>query len=190
MKYHLCIFPPGWIELILEGDKTIESRFSKVKCAPFRKVHEGDVVFMKESGGFVKGQFTVAKVQTFQDMTTWQTTDIFQRYRNEIFVSYSPRYPSLPEKWLESKYATLIHIADPVAFHTPFAFPKRDRRAWVVLEHPLHTCQECGDPFLLDVYETPDGELVHGSQHFCSPCYARTCVSPDEEVAMTESVLL
>ena len=43
-----------------------------------------------------------------------------------------------PEKWLTAKHATLIHVSDPVAFDDPFPFPKRDPRAWVVLDTPLH----------------------------------------------------
>ena len=38
----------------------------------------------------------------------------------------------------DSKHATLIHVSDPVAFDDPFPFPKRDPRAWVVLDTPLH----------------------------------------------------
>ena len=68
MKHHLAILTPGWIDLILDGKKTIESRFTKVRCAPFRKVHEGDSVYLKESGGLVKGMFRVAEVETFENL--------------------------------------------------------------------------------------------------------------------------
>ena len=187
MKYHLCIFPSGWIELILDGKKTIESRFSKVRCAPFGKVHEGDIVYMKESGGPVKGMFTVAKIETFENLTDAQICDLFYKeYREQIFSDISASMRRPPEKWLTAKHATFIHIADPVTFDEPVSIDKRDPRAWVVLEHPLHKCEMCGDRYLLEVYETPDGELIHGSQDFCSPCYARECVSPDEELAMSE----
>jgi len=53
-KQHLAIFNPPFLELILERRKTIEGRFSKVRCAPFGAVQEGDVVLMKESGGLVR----------------------------------------------------------------------------------------------------------------------------------------
>ena len=43
-KQHLAILTPSWIELILDGSKTIESRFTKVRCLPFGKVRAGDVV--------------------------------------------------------------------------------------------------------------------------------------------------
>ena len=140
MKYHLAILTPGWIDLILDGSKTIESRFTKVRCAPFGKVHAGDVVYLKESGGLVKGMFTVAQVETFENLTIGQICDLFYKeYREQIFstdVAASMHDP--PDKWLNAKHATLIHVSDPVAFDKPFPFPKRDPRAWVVLDTPLH----------------------------------------------------
>ena len=141
MKYHLAILSPGWIERILEGSKTVESRFTKVRCAPFGKVHAGDIVYLKESGGRVKGMFTVAKVETFENLTTGQICDLFYKeYREQIFSSLSALMQRPPDKWLSAKHATLIHISDPVKFDEPgFPFPKRDQRAWVVLESPLHT---------------------------------------------------
>lgn len=177
MKYHIAILSPGWTELILDGSKTIESRFTKVRCAPFGKVHEGDIVYLKESGGLVKGMFRVAEVETYENLTDGQICDLFYKeYREQIFSSRSALMRRPPEKWLTAKHATLIHISDPVTFDDPLPFPKRDPRAWVVLDHPFHKCEICEDPFLLEVYETPDGELLHGSQHFCPSCYAlETC---------------
>lgn len=137
MKHHLAILMPVWIELILDGSKTIESRFTKIRCAPFRKVHAGDTVYMKESGGLVKGMFTVAKVETFENLTHAQIGDLFKEYREQIFSSLSASMHHPPEKWLTAKHATLIHVENPVKFDNPFAFPKKDPRAWVVLDAPL-----------------------------------------------------
>ncbi len=159
MKYHLAILTPGWIDLILDGSKTIESRFTKVRCAPFGKVHEGDSVYLKESGGLVKGMFTVAKVETFENLTASQRHDIFDKYCFKIFAG-AQWISTVPEHWWESKHATLIHVSDPIAFDDPFPFPKRDPRAWVVLDTPLHVCEICKDPFLLEVFEDPDGKLM------------------------------
>ena len=177
MKHHLAILSQGRIELILDGSKTIESRFTKVRCAPFGKVHEGDIVYMKESGGLIKGMFCVAEVETYEDLTDGQICDLFYKeYREQIFSSLSASMHRPPEKWLTANHATLIHISDPVNFDGfPLPFPKRDQRAWVVLDAPLHKCEICKDPYLLDVYETPDGELIHGSQHLCPSCYAMEC---------------
>ena len=137
MKYHLAILTPGWIDLILDGSKTIESRFTKVRCAPFRKVHADDSVYLKESGGLVKGMFRVAQVETFENLTASQRHDIFDKYCFKIFAG-AQWINTVPERWWESKHATLIHVSDPIKFDDPFPFPKRDPRAWVVLDTPLH----------------------------------------------------
>lgn len=44
----------------------------------------------------------------------------------------------LTEKWLTAKHATLIHIADPIAFENPFPYRQKGRSAWLVLDTPLH----------------------------------------------------
>ena len=138
MKYHLAILAPGWTELILDGSKTIESRFTKVRCAPFGKVHEGDSVYLKESGGLVKGMFTVAKVETFENLTDAQICDLFYKaYREQIFSSLSASMQRPPEKWLTAKHATLIHVSDPIAFAEPFPYKQKGRSAWLVLDAPL-----------------------------------------------------
>ena len=199
MKYHLAILAKGWSELILNGKKTIESRFSQNRCAPFGKVNKGDIVYLKESGGPVKGMFRAGEVETFEDLTPAMIEQIFVKYREQIFTINFPEMTLFPQsdegcwttyhppfEWQVSKYATLIHITGVVQFEEPYPLPfrKRSRQAWVVLKHPLHVCEICHDPYLVEVFEGPDGELLHGSQHFCSPCYARECVSPDEELAL------
>ena len=133
MKHHLAILSPGWIELILDGSKTIESRFTKVRCAPFGKVNEGDGVCLKESGGLVKGAFRVGKVETFENISENDIWRIHTKYCKDIFVDSFFFHP--PQKWFESKHATLIHIAEVNRFHPPFALKKRDPRAWVVYDH-------------------------------------------------------
>lgn len=82
--------------------------------------------------------FTVAKVETFENLTDAQICDLFYKeYREQIFsdVSVSMQHP--PEKWLTANHATLIHIANPIAFADPFPYRQKGRSAWLVLDIPL-----------------------------------------------------
>lgn len=148
MQHHLAILLPQRIELILDGRKTIGSWFTKTRRAPYGKVNKDDIVYMKESGGLVKGQFTVAKVKTFDTITSVDVLDIYANYGQQIFgirhfsEEWDECYKSglLAEElkdWNNSKYATLIHITDLIPFPKPFRFPKRDQRSWVLLDAPL-----------------------------------------------------
>jgi predicted transcriptional regulator len=129
-RQHLAIFTPPFLDLILEGRKTIEGRFSKVRCAPFGVVEECDVVLMKESGGQVLGSFIVAKVESFECLTPEKLRELGNRYSEPLCADADPQYW---QRRQASKYATLMHVVKPTRFERPFPFPKKDRRGWVVL---------------------------------------------------------
>src|SRR5437867_4139305 len=52
---HLAVLLEPYLGYVLEGRKTVESRFSAVRCPPYRRVQSGDVVLLKSSGGPVEG---------------------------------------------------------------------------------------------------------------------------------------
>ncbi len=129
MIKHLAIFKGEGTEKILSGKKSIESRFSKAKIAPFGAVSSGDLVYIKPSGGEIIGQFRVKKVIYFDGLTQDDVLDIKKRYEKEISVD--------EEYWLgksKAKYASLIFIGNSARFITsPVKIPKKDQRGWVVL---------------------------------------------------------
>lgn len=45
---HLGVFTEPCLTYMLEGKKTIESRFSKHKIAPFYQIKKEDIVFIKK----------------------------------------------------------------------------------------------------------------------------------------------
>ena len=47
---HIAVFAEPFISLVLEGRKTIESRFGRTRCAPFDQVRAGDIIMMAASG--------------------------------------------------------------------------------------------------------------------------------------------
>ena len=145
MQHHLAILKPWWIELILDGHKTIAYWFYKDRRPPYGKVNKGDIINMKESGSLVKGGFTVSKVETLNIRTSVEVLNIYANYGQKMFgirhfseewdeFYKSGRLAEELKKWDKSKYTTLIHIADPIPFDNPFPFHKRDQRSWVVLD--------------------------------------------------------
>ena len=45
---HLAILLEPYLQYILDGTKTVESRFSKNRIAPYNMVEPGDVVLLKK----------------------------------------------------------------------------------------------------------------------------------------------
>ncbi|ELR18839.1 uncharacterized protein ACA1_166990 [Acanthamoeba castellanii str. Neff] len=61
----------GFIDKILSGHKTIESRWYATRRPPWDRVHAGDTVYFKYSGGAgerVKVRATVDRVQQFENI--------------------------------------------------------------------------------------------------------------------------
>src|SRR5271169_6453922 len=62
---HLAVFIEPFLGYVLDGTKTVESRFSINRCAPFGKVSQGDVLLLKRAGGPVVGITRVLAVWSY-----------------------------------------------------------------------------------------------------------------------------
>ena len=65
-RLHVAVMTEPYFSLVLAGKKTMESRFSQRKIAPWGKVAAGDTVILKKSGGGYAGIFEAGSVQFLQ----------------------------------------------------------------------------------------------------------------------------
>ena len=125
---HVGIFVEPFLTYILEGTKTIESRFSMNECDPYGVVKSGDVVLLKQAAGPVVGLCRVRTVWSYQvDPETLM--DLKETFGEAMCANNS-------EFWVaraDAAYATLMQI-DNVSALAPFDIEKRDQRGWVVLK--------------------------------------------------------
>lgn len=130
---HLAIFTQPYLDLILLSRKTIESRFSKHKIAPYLKVNTGDLVLMKESGGLILGEFTVGEVNYYNNIQQPETIKQIKSFSNKIFSDVDPNFW---ESRNQAQYATLIEVVSPVKYDKALKRTQKksgDRRSWIVL---------------------------------------------------------
>ncbi|NTA18889.1 ASCH domain-containing protein [Agrobacterium tumefaciens] len=123
---HLAIFSQPYLDLVLAGEKKIESRFSRNKCAPFEEVRKGDIILIKEVSGPICGVVLASRIWYF-DLDIEPIDAIRRTYGHSILADDS--------FWLakeDSSFATLIELERPSAIE-PLDFEKRDRRGWVSL---------------------------------------------------------
>lgn len=124
---HLAILTQPYLDRIIRRQKTIESRFSKVRVAPYQQIQTGDLVVLKESAGKILALATVGKVRFFNLRTSEEVLSVMSSFQLELALD-----SDFIERKKDSKFATLIEI-DQVMEVTPVALIKDDRRAWVVL---------------------------------------------------------
>lgn len=131
---HLGVFVEPFLEAILDGRKTVESRFALHKCAPFARVRPGDVILLKRSGGPVVG-IAVAGEARYYELDARKLDDIRERYASQIFAEDDEFWEARAEK----RFATLIDI-DEVAKIDNIEIEKRDRRGWVTYTTASQPC--------------------------------------------------
>ncbi|MHC4423614.1 MAG: ASCH domain-containing protein [Planctomycetota bacterium] len=83
-NYHLVILKKPYLEAILDGGKTVESRFTKTKRPYFGRVLPGDKLFLKESSGPVCATAKATAVKNFENLTPGKIIAIKQQYNHYI----------------------------------------------------------------------------------------------------------
>lgn len=126
-QLHLAIFVEPYLTFILEGKKTVESRFSSIRCAPYDRVGIGDVILLKKAGGPVAGICRVGSAWFYQ-VDKSSLIEIRRNFAAEICPADSNFWSAREGK----SFATLISLAD-VKRLPEFAVSKRDRRGWVTI---------------------------------------------------------
>jgi hypothetical protein len=124
---HLAILSPPYLQRILDGRKTIESRFSTRRVMPYQQVEPRDVLLLKRSGGPITGLARMARAE-FLRVTPTVLEGIRARHAEALGVT-DPAFWAARER---ASYATLLHL-EHARQVSPIAFTKRDQRAWIVL---------------------------------------------------------
>jgi len=82
-RLHLAVFVEPYLQYVLDGKKTVESRFGIHRRPPFGHVSEGDILLLKRSGGPVTGVCLVARF----GFMSWTRSPGERSKRNSQFPS-------------------------------------------------------------------------------------------------------
>ncbi len=126
-NYHLVILKKPYLDAILQGQKQIESRFTKTRHYFFGRIRPGDRLFLKVSSGPVCAIATVAAVKNFANLTPEKILQIKEEYNHDI-----KRSDQVWQSKSDCRFGVLVWLKD-VAPINPRRIRKRDWRAWVVL---------------------------------------------------------
>ena len=124
---HLAVFVEPYLSFVLDGRKTVESRFSSVRCAPYERVASGDVILLKQVSGPVVGICRATSASYYQ-LDKVRILELKSRFSKMI----CPVNEKFWQDRAKASFATLITIAD-VCKLGPFSVAKRDRRGWVTM---------------------------------------------------------
>lgn len=127
---HVAILKKKWLEKILSGEKTIESRWYKQKRDPYQNIAQGDMVYLKETGKPITARARVEKVLFFNKLTEQKIKEIVHRYGKEIGMRQEAA-----SSFLGKNYCTLIVLKNPQRI-SPFQINKKgfgNMTAWITV---------------------------------------------------------
>jgi hypothetical protein len=126
---HLAVMVEPYLQFVLDGKKTIESRFSVHRCPPYKKAQKGDVIFLKQSGGPIVGICQISDAWFYQlDPVSWITI------KKDFAAAICAQDPEFWTTREAASFATLLRIKHVKPIE-PIPYAKRDRRGWVVLQY-------------------------------------------------------
>ena len=125
----------GLIDKILDGRKTIESRWYKNRTSPWGKIKAGNRVFFKNSGELITVKAEVAKVLAFDNLTPKRVREILEKYgRDDGIAQEKMNY--FYKLFSNKKYYLLIYLKK-VEKIEPFEINKSgfgQMAAWMTVE--------------------------------------------------------
>ncbi len=128
---HVAVMREPYLTLLLEGRKTIESRFSVNRVCPFDAVEAGDVLALKEQSGPLVG-LALVEHAAFYELDPATLAEIRREFTSRICAD-----GAFWQARTNARYGSLLRVAAPLRIE-PLRLAKRDRRGWVrVTRAPL-----------------------------------------------------
>lgn len=125
---HIAIFRQPFFDMVLNGKKTIESRWAQKKVAPYQKVKVGDEILLKETSKDVTATAKVTKVLFFE-LTPQIADEIKEKYGKEIGIDKFNNWDSYKNK----KYCTLIWLNE-VKTIPAMKVKKSNGAGWLIIK--------------------------------------------------------
>ncbi len=127
MGSHLAILKRPYLDAILSGSKTIESRLTKTRRAHFGRVQPGDKLFLKLSSGPVCATAIVERVRYFENLTPKKIGELKDKY-NDLICGDDDYWRSK----MDCRFGMLVRLKDVRPIEA-VRINKKDWRGWVVL---------------------------------------------------------
>jgi len=134
---HIAIMKKEWglTQRIIDGVKTIESRWYKFKTGSWGRVRVGEEIFFKDSGSPVTVKAAITKVEQYKIKNNHEAVKLMIAYALEVLGTTTLSKP-IKDYITNKKYAVFVHF-NKVKKITPFDIDKAGfgmQCAWLVVD--------------------------------------------------------
>ncbi len=132
---HVAIMNKRWklIPKILDGSKTIESRWYVNRIKPWNSINVGDKIFLKNAGEPITASAVVSKVLQFDHLDKYTFKEIMDKYAEDIQL-LSREY----DEYYQSKNYCILIFLENVRSVEPFDVSKKgfgNACAWMCVDN-------------------------------------------------------
>lgn len=120
-----------YINMMFNGEKTIDIKLSDRRIAPYNAIKDGDMLYVKESGGPVVGRILIPKVTYHEISNPMQILDILLTIQDRVGLDDEEHARRMFERVSGKRYITLFELTEPEALARPIRIEKYDRRVWI-----------------------------------------------------------
>jgi len=125
---HVAVLKPKYIDLILAGEKTIESRFARVRALPIGRIAPGHAIYLKDSGGPVRATAIASRVWNFENLWPKQIDMLKRRFEHRVRAG--------SDYWRQHRHANhacFIELGQLEPIFDPPIVPRLFGSGWLIL---------------------------------------------------------
>lgn len=125
-----------YIELMLNGVKTVDVKLYYNRIAPYGYVKAGDMMYIKVSSGPIVGRVRIPQVKYYEISNHRDIFNILLDIQDRVGLENREAAQRMYEKTKSARYVTVFEIDKPERAAHPYRILKSDRRVWVPNFYP------------------------------------------------------
>lgn len=129
--YSTKAFGEDYIEMMLNGIKTIDSKFSYRRTAPYMRLQAGDIIYFKESSGPIRGRIRVRSVVNAELTVPEHVMEFLSPHYKELGIKDEDHLMEVWRNHASKRYVCQWVMENPEYIREPVRIFKRDMRNWV-----------------------------------------------------------
>lgn len=130
MAEHIAILKREYLDMILAGVKTVESRLTANSLAPYQQIKPGQRIYFKQSSGPFRATAIADRVDFFEVLTTAKLKQLYDQYNAAVCGTH--------DYWFVTKasarFATFITLREVLPTSIGPAMKPSQGLAWFVIE--------------------------------------------------------
>ncbi len=130
MHEHIAILQRQYLDLILSGIKTIESRLTGNALAPFGKIQRGQRIYFKQSAGPFRATAIADKVDFYDNLAPAKLRQLYDQYNDRVCGAHDYWFVTKAR----AKYATFVTLRDVLPTHVGPTMKPSQGLAWFVID--------------------------------------------------------